>query len=50
MKLKILRRGSKAESKVITLDFTRANFDLFRDLLERIQRDTALERRELQER
>ena len=39
---------SKARSRIATLDFRRANFDLFNDLLEGIPQDRALEGKEVQ--
>ena len=38
-----LGKGSKAKSRIATLDFRRANFDLFRDLLGSISWDRLLE-------
>lgn len=42
MMIKVLRGGNKANSKIITIAFRKANFDLFRNLLERILWDTVL--------
>ncbi|KGL77602.1 Rapamycin-insensitive companion of mTOR, partial [Tinamus guttatus] len=46
---KIQRGGSRAVSSLATMDFRRANFSLFRDLLGRIQWARALEGRGAQE-
>lgn len=42
MKIRVLRGGSKANNKIITLAFRKANFDQFRHLLERIPWKTVL--------
>jgi len=39
---RILREGSRAKSKIRVLDFRRADFGLFRDLLSRVPCDGAL--------
>ena len=44
MEFRILREGNQAKSRIITLDFRIAGFDLFRDLLERVPWDMVLER------
>lgn len=44
VKCRVLRQGCKEESNVTTMHFRRADFGLFRDLLERIPWDTTLER------
>ncbi|GAB0205450.1 hypothetical protein GRJ2_003010600 [Grus japonensis] len=49
MEFKILRAARKACSKLTTLDFSRADFGLFRDLLGRIPWDKALEGRGAQD-
>ena len=49
VEFKILRAMRKAHSKLATLDFRRADFGLFRDLLGRVPWDTALEGRGAQE-
>ena len=43
LEFKTLRGGSRAKSRTATLDFRRANFDLFRDLIGRIPWARALE-------
>ena len=48
VEFKILRTATRAHSK-LTLDFRRADFGLFRDLLGRVSWDKALERRGAQE-
>ncbi|PKU41149.1 hypothetical protein llap_8554 [Limosa lapponica baueri] len=45
VQFKILRAARRAHSKVATLDFGRADFGLFGDLLSRVPWDKALERR-----
>ncbi|GAB0179197.1 hypothetical protein GRJ2_000385000 [Grus japonensis] len=45
VKFKILRAARRARSKLTTLDFRRADFGLFRDLLGRVPWDKALEGR-----
>lgn len=45
MQLKILTGGKKAK-RITTLDFRRADFGLFRDLLGRVSWKTVLGRRE----
>lgn len=47
--LRILRAQENANSRTTTLDFRRADFDLFKDLLSRVQWDKALEGRGGQE-
>ena len=47
--LKTLRAARKAHSKLTTMDFRRADFGLFRDLLGRVTWDKALEGRGAQE-
>lgn len=47
MVFRILRAVNKAECMIITLDFRRADFDVFRNLLQRILWDMFLERRGL---
>lgn len=37
VEFRILRRGSKAKSKITVLHFRKGDFGLFRDLLERVQ-------------
>jgi len=49
VEFKILRAVRRMRSKLATLDFRRADFGLFRDLLGRIQWDKALEGRGTQE-
>ncbi|GAB0181498.1 hypothetical protein GRJ2_000615100 [Grus japonensis] len=49
VELKILRAARRVDSKLTTLDFRRADFGLFRDLLGRVPWDKALEGREAQE-
>ncbi|GAB0181505.1 hypothetical protein GRJ2_000615800 [Grus japonensis] len=49
VELKILKAARRAESKLTTLNFRRADFDLFRDLLGRVPWDKALEGRGAQE-
>ena len=49
MEFKILWAVRRAHSKLTTLDFRRAGFDLFRDLLGRLPLDIALEGRGAQE-
>ncbi|GAB0186145.1 mitochondrial enolase superfamily member 1 [Grus japonensis] len=49
VEFKILREARRAHSKLTTLDFRRADFGLFRDLLGRLQWDKALEGRGSQE-
>jgi len=46
---RILRRGSRAISRIKTLDFRRANFGLFKELLGGIPWVRALEGRKVQE-
>ena len=45
VEFKILRAARRARSKLTTLDFKRADFGFFRDLLGRIPWDKALEGR-----
>ncbi|GAB0207232.1 hypothetical protein GRJ2_003188800 [Grus japonensis] len=49
VELKILRAARRASSKLLTLDFRRADFGLFRDLLGRIPWDKDLEGRGAQD-
>jgi len=49
MEFKILRAVRRAHSKLTALDFRRADFGLFRDLLGREPQDEALQRRRAQE-
>ena len=49
VEFKILRAMSRACSKLTTLDFRRADFGLFRDLLGKVSWDKALEGRGAQE-
>ncbi|GAB0203293.1 mitochondrial enolase superfamily member 1 [Grus japonensis] len=49
VEFKILRAARRAHSKLATLDFRRADFSLFRDLLGRIPWDKALEGRGAQD-
>ncbi|GAB0209334.1 hypothetical protein GRJ2_003399100 [Grus japonensis] len=49
VEFKILRAARRAHSKLTTLDFRRADFGLFRDLLGRIPWDKALEGRGAQD-
>jgi len=49
VEFKILWAERQVRSKLITLDFRRADFVLLRDLLSRIPQDKALEGREAQE-
>ncbi|GAB0203429.1 hypothetical protein GRJ2_002808500 [Grus japonensis] len=49
VEFKILRAARRVHSKLTTLDFKRADFGLFRDLLGRIPWDRALEGRRAQE-
>ena len=46
MEFRIPRGKSKTNSRITTLDFRRADFDLFRDLCGRITWDVVLERRD----
>jgi len=46
---RILRRGNRARSRITTLDFRRANFGLFKELLGGIPWVRALEGRGVQE-
>ncbi|GAB0195045.1 hypothetical protein GRJ2_001969800 [Grus japonensis] len=50
VEFKILRAARRAHSKLTTLDFRRADFGLFRDLLGRVPWDKALEGRGAQDR
>jgi len=45
VEFRIPRKGNRVKSRTITLDFRRADFNLFRDLTERITWDMSLERR-----
>ena len=47
VEFKILQGGGRAKIRIVTLGFMRANFGLFRDLLERIPCVRALEGREV---
>jgi len=49
VEFKILRAASRAHSKLTALDFKRADFGLFRDLLSRVPQDRALDGRGAQE-
>jgi len=49
VEFRILRAVRRVHSRLTTLDFRRADFGLFRDLLGRVPRDKALERTETQE-
>ena len=49
MEFKILRMSKRVHSKLATLDFRRADFELFRELLGRVTWDKALEGRGAQE-
>ncbi|GAB0185700.1 hypothetical protein GRJ2_001035300 [Grus japonensis] len=49
VEFKILRAARRVHSKLTTLDFRRADFGLFRDLLSRVRWDKALEGREAQD-
>ncbi|GAB0189057.1 hypothetical protein GRJ2_001371000 [Grus japonensis] len=49
VEFKILRAARRVHSKLTTLDFRRADFGLFRDLLGRVLWDKALEGRGAQE-
>ncbi|GAB0177917.1 hypothetical protein GRJ2_000257000 [Grus japonensis] len=49
VEFKILRAARRTHSKLTTLDFRRADFSLFRDLLGRVRWDKALEGRGAQE-
>ncbi|GAB0179473.1 hypothetical protein GRJ2_000412600 [Grus japonensis] len=49
VEFKILRAARRVHSKLTTLDFSRADFGLFRDLLGRIPWDKALEGRGAQD-
>ena len=49
VEFKILRAARRVHSKLATLDFRRADFGLFRDLLGRVPWDKALEGRGAQE-
>ncbi|GAB0175618.1 hypothetical protein GRJ2_000027000 [Grus japonensis] len=49
VEFKILRAVRRVHSKLAALDFRRADFGLFRDLLGRVHWDKALEGREAQE-
>lgn len=46
---RILRRGSRTKSRIITLGFKRRDFGLFRDLIGRSSWERELERRKVQE-
>lgn len=48
--LRILRGGNKARSQITILEFRRADFGLFRNLLGRIPWDTVLVQRGVQDR
>jgi len=50
VEFKILKAGRRVHSKLTTLEFGRADFGLFRDLLGRVPWDKALEGRGAQER
>jgi len=49
VEFRILRGGSRAISRITTLDFRRANFELFKDLLGEIPWVRALEGKGVQE-
>ncbi|KAJ7396062.1 hypothetical protein BTVI_148843 [Pitangus sulphuratus] len=49
LKFKILGTARRAQNKLTTLDFRRADFGLFRDLLGRVQWDRALDGKGAQE-
>lgn len=49
VELRILRGGRMVKSKLITLVFRRAEFDLFRNLLRRVPWDKVLGRRWVKE-
>ena len=49
VEFRILRGGSRAKSKITTLDFRKSDFDLFKGLLSRFPWDKALEGRGAQE-
>ena len=49
VEFKILRVPKRVQSKLAALDFRRANFELFRELLERVTWEKALEGRNAQE-
>ena len=49
MEFRNLREGNQAERRITTLDFRKADFDLFRDMLGRVPCDTVLGRRWVQE-
>ena len=46
---RILRKGNKANSRIMALDFRKTDFGLFREMLQRIPYGTVLERRRTQE-
>lgn len=46
---RIQRRGNKAKNRITALDFGRADFALFRDLLVRVPQGTTVRRRGVQE-
>jgi len=50
VELRILRGGRIVKNQLITLDFRRADFDLFRNLLDRVAWDQVLGGRGAQER
>jgi len=49
VEIKIFRKARKVHSELATLDFRRADFGLFRDLLYRVPWDKALKGRQAQE-
>ncbi|GAB0190901.1 hypothetical protein GRJ2_001555400 [Grus japonensis] len=48
VELRILRGGSRIKGRLTTLDFGRADFGLFKDLLRRVPWDKDLEKRRTQ--
>lgn len=49
VEFKILRQSKRVHSRLAILDFRRADFDLFKELLGRVTWDKALEGRQVQE-
>lgn len=47
MEFRIQRKINKAENRITALDFSRADFALFRDLLVRVSQGTTVGRREI---
>lgn len=49
MEFKTLRKMSNIKSRITTLEFKRADWNLFRELIDRIPLDAALKGKEAQE-